>query len=217
MRVTTVIPAHNEAATIAGVVRSCMAHARVIVVDDGSSDITGDLAREAGAEVVRNHPGRGYDGALQSGFVRALELGFEAVITLDADGQHDPDLLPAFVEPLGSGRADLVLGVRPRPARFGEWLFCQWGRLSFNAPDLLCGMKGYRMQLFEEHGRFDGCRSVGTELAVWALRAGRSFALVPVPIRPRLDAPRFGNRLRANWRLLTALWRVAVARADQRK
>ena len=215
MRAVAVIPAHNEAATIESVVRGCLAHAPVIVVDDGSSDNTGDLARAAGALVTRNDLGLGYDGAIERGFLRAAEEGFEAVVTLDADGQHDPALLPLFLEKLAA--VDLVIGIRPAPARLAERLFGLYTNRRHGVRDILCGMKGYRMELYQAHGCFDSTRSIGTELALWALRAGRSFAVLDVPVRPRLDRPRFGNRLRANWAILKALGRAVLARDDQPK
>jgi glycosyltransferase involved in cell wall biosynthesis len=208
-----VIPAHNEAGTIARVVRAALEHAPpetvVIVVDDGSRDTTGELAREAGAEVVRNEPNRGYDGALERGFERAAELGCENIVTMDADGQHPAPLLPRFFAALGEH--ELVVGVRPEPARLAERVFGWYARWRFGVADILCGMKGYRMALYREKGSFDTTRSVGTELSLWAMQRGRSFTTLPVPIAAREDAPRFGGSLQANWLLLKALIRALGA------
>jgi glycosyltransferase involved in cell wall biosynthesis len=84
----------------------------VLVVDDGSTDRTADVASEAGANVLRQRPNQGKGVALQAGFRRALELGCDAVIALDADGQHDPDEIPAFLQAYEARGADLIVGAR---------------------------------------------------------------------------------------------------------
>ena len=121
-RVLAVIPAHDEAPRIAAVVRAAAAHLPVLVVDDGSSDDTAGVARAAGAEVAELRPNGGKGAALRAGFRRAIEAGFDGVVTLDGDGQHDPAEIPAFLAafvPGDAGRAgastdrpDLVVGRR---------------------------------------------------------------------------------------------------------
>ena len=205
MKAAIVIPAHNEAATIGGVVEAVSAFGTAIVVDDGSGDGTGDIARAAGAEVVRHEQNRGYDGALQSGFECADALGADVVVTFDADGQHDAAVLGRVLAPFARDEVMMVLGTRPRPARISERLFGLYGRLRYGVPDMLCGLKAYRRVLFLRHGRIDASRSIGTDLALAGLRGGVAFVTVPVPVQARLDAPRFGSTLTANWRILRAL------------
>lgn len=205
MNAAAVIPAYNEAATIASVVRSVSHVGTVIVVDDGSEDGTGDLAAAEGAVVVRHSVNRGYDGALQSGFEKAAELEVEIVVTFDADGQHEAGILDRFMAPISTGEVDLVLGIRPKPVRVSEFLFNQYGRLRFGVKDLLCGLKGYRMSIYHQHGRFDGTRSIGTELALAGLRRRVPMTTVPVPIHPREGTPRLGSLFQANGRILRAL------------
>lgn len=200
-----VIPAYNEAATIARVVASVRQIGAVIVVDDCSSDGTAERAAGAGAVVVRHRYNRGYDAALQSGFQQAAELGLETVATFDADGQHDAAVLHRILEPLCNGSAELVLGIRPNAARVSEYLFNVYGRHRFGVDDLLCGLKGYRMSLYRRHGRFDGTRSIGTELALAGLRMGVPIRTVQVPIHAREGNPRFGSVIRSNGRILRAL------------
>ena len=89
-----------------------MAHLPVVVVDDGSTDGTADVAEGAGATVVRQRPNQGKGAALRAGFRWALEAGCEAVVTLDADGQHDPAEIPAFLAAWRERGADLVIGRR---------------------------------------------------------------------------------------------------------
>jgi glycosyltransferase involved in cell wall biosynthesis len=110
-----VIPAFNEGGRIGEVVRKVRAqvHAAVLVVDDGSHDATAEEARAAGA-IVATHPNNlGYGAALQTGYRYALRFGFERVLQMDADGQHDPSSITVIVAALDAG-ADVVVGSRFR-------------------------------------------------------------------------------------------------------
>jgi glycosyltransferase involved in cell wall biosynthesis len=112
-RVLVVVPAYNEAASVADVVREIgekVPDAAVLVVDDGSADGTTGIAQAAGAAVATLPFNLGVGGAMRTGFRYALEHGFDAVVQVDADGQHDPVSVPALVAALAD--ADLVLGAR---------------------------------------------------------------------------------------------------------
>jgi glycosyltransferase involved in cell wall biosynthesis len=106
------IPAHDEAARIGRVVSGAVAHMPVIVVDDGSSDDTASVAGSSGAEVLVQRPNRGKGSALRAGFRVAIGRDAAAVVTLDADGQHDPDEIPRFLDAFRTGPVDLVIGSR---------------------------------------------------------------------------------------------------------
>ena len=106
-RLLILIPAYNEGERVAGVVTAALAHLPVLVVDDGSTDDTALRAQEAGATVLRQSPNRGKGAALRAGFRRALDDGYEAVLTLDADGQHDPGEIPKFLQSYADGQPDL--------------------------------------------------------------------------------------------------------------
>ena len=126
-----VIPAYQAAATLRGVVGGVLTfvpQARVYVVDDGSSDGTGEGGWGMGVTVLTHPRNRGKGAALATGIARALQDGARAIVTLDADGQHSPERIPALLAPLRAGEADLTLGARARsgamPAgrRFNNWL-----------------------------------------------------------------------------------------------
>jgi UDP-N-acetylglucosamine---dolichyl-phosphate N-acetylglucosaminyltransferase len=115
-----VIPAYNEEATVAAVVREATQVAdRVVVVDDGSRDRTSVLAGEAGAVVVRHAVNRGLGGALGTGIAAAVKLGADAIVTMDADGQHRAVDAARVFERLGQGDVDFVIGSRMLPGQGG--------------------------------------------------------------------------------------------------
>lgn len=112
-RIVVIIPALNAAPTLGDVVAAARRQLEpVLVIDDGSSDATGDAARNAGAIVIRHDVNRGKGAALKTGFAWALENGFDGVITLDADGQHLPSEIPKFVREREARGADLIIGGR---------------------------------------------------------------------------------------------------------
>jgi glycosyltransferase involved in cell wall biosynthesis len=203
-RVGIVIPALNEEATINSVVSSVKQYGIPIVVDDGSCDKTGELAVRAGASVVRHEVNRGYDNALNSGFQRAVMLGCEYVVTVDADGQHDSSIIEPFIRGLDDG-ADVVVGMRDRLQRFAEHLFAWISSMRWDIHDPLCGMKGYRLELYRHFGHFDSYGSIGTEFCLRAAKNGNKIVQIPVRTHERIGTPRFGGRLKANMRILNAL------------
>ncbi|HET7369921.1 MAG TPA: glycosyltransferase family 2 protein [Gammaproteobacteria bacterium] len=111
--IVVVIPAHDEAETIGAVVAQARRHvATIIVVDDGSGDATGACAGTAGAAVVTHRCNLGKAAALRSGFDYALRIGAQVVVTLDGDGQHDPDDIPRLVAAADQRPGALVIGAR---------------------------------------------------------------------------------------------------------
>lgn len=97
---------------MAAVIRGARRHLPVVVVDDGSTDDTAMVSEAAGATVLRQRPNAGKGAALRAGFRHALDLGMDAVVTLDADGQHDPDEIPRFLDSFATDRPELVIGRR---------------------------------------------------------------------------------------------------------
>ena len=107
------VPAYNEEKTIAPVILEAQKYADTVVVcDDGSTDLTAQIAERLGAEVVEHRRNLGYGAAIQSLFSRARELNADVLVTLDADGQHMPREVPRIVEPILSNIADVVIGSR---------------------------------------------------------------------------------------------------------
>lgn len=107
------IPAYNEEGSIAKVVLQAKNHADVVVVcDDGSSDMTAEIAESLGAVVVKHEKNLGYGAAIQSLFRQAKKLNADVLVTVDGDGQHDSSEVPNIVRPIVDGSADIVIGSR---------------------------------------------------------------------------------------------------------
>ena len=147
--IVALIPAFNEEVAIASVIKETLAFLPVVVVDDGSADATARLAEEAGAVVLRQIPNQGKGAALRRGFSFALQKGYEAVITLDADGQHDPQEIPTFIQAYRKTQARLIIGARqysqmPFPRSFSNTIgrvMLSWS-LGQYVPD---NQSGYRL------------------------------------------------------------------------
>lgn len=114
-KIIVIIPAYNEAKRISSVIgniREAMPTAAVLVINDGSCDDTAAVADRVGAIVVSHPFNMGYGAAIQTGYKYARSKGFEFLVQLDADGQHDPTCIPALLEPVVSGAADVAVGSR---------------------------------------------------------------------------------------------------------
>jgi len=204
-KIAIIVPAFNEEGTIYNVVRSVEGYGTVIVVNDASTDNTQRIATNAGAIVVSHKKNQGYDGALNSGFRKAEELNFNAVITFDADGQHNPDLLKEYILLINQGFV-VVSGVRHKFQRTAERVFSWVSKWKWRVSDPLCGMKAYHLDLYRELGCFDSYKSIGTELLIFASIRKKKIAQVPVHTRDRIDISRFGGKLSSNILILNALW-----------
>jgi len=185
--VLALIPAWNEAERIGPIVRGARAYLPVLVVDDGSTDGTAEVARAAGATVVRHPENRGKGAALKTGFAWALEHGYEAVLTLDADGQHDPAEIPKFLAAWEAGAGDLIIGERdfsqmPWPRWWtqplGSWMLSR----ALGVP-IRDNQSGYRLL---SRRLIEGMRLTTTgfemevEMIAEAVRLGLPIAWVPI-------------------------------------
>jgi glycosyltransferase involved in cell wall biosynthesis len=183
------IPAHNEAPRIGPVVQGAVRHLPVLVVDDGSADDTARVAEAAGARVVRQPANLGKGEALQAGFRRAMADGAAAVVTLDADGQHDPGEIPAFLAARERTGAELVVGARqfhamPPSRRLANTLgkrVLRWA----TGRDIPDNQSGYRLvgrPLMEAMLRSEE-PGFGFEVEMIVECARRGWAIEWVPIR----------------------------------
>ena len=186
MKAVALIPALNAERTLPAIVAEARRQLEpVVVIDDGSSDRTGDMARAAGATVLRHEVNRGKGAALKTGFAWALQNGYEGVITLDADGQHLPSEIPKFLAASGDliigGRAHLFQHMLPRRRnanRFSAWCISKCAGV--HVPDSQSGFRFYSASLLRAvQLRADGF-DMESEVIVRAGRRG--FRIVTIPI-----------------------------------
>lgn len=184
------IPAYNAAQFLQPVVEGALkAIPDVVVVDDGSADGTSEVARKAGARVVRHEKNRGKGGALKTGFQYALEQGFDAVVTLDADGQHLPAEIPLFIEARQATGADLIIGSRSRlftgmkrrrrlANRFSAATI-SWSSGS-KVDDSQSGFRLYSKRLLQSVGMKSDGFAAESEIIVRAGRGGFRILMIPI-------------------------------------
>jgi len=204
-KIAIVVPAFNEEITIFRVVRSLREYGEVVVVNDASADETGKIAEKAGATLVNHKKNKGYDAALNSGFIKAGELNCDVIVTFDADGQHNHKSIKEYVDLLEQG-FKVVVGVRNKFQRVSEYIFSWVSIWRWGVKDPLCGMKAYHIDVFYQLGYFDSYGSIGTELTIYAAHKNIKIAQHPIKITDRQDESRFGSALSANMNILHALW-----------
>jgi glycosyltransferase involved in cell wall biosynthesis len=192
-RLLIVIPAFNEETSIADVVLKAKAFSSdVLVYDDGSTDRTADIAEENGAIVIRNARNRGYGRALNTLFQTAILMKADFVITIDSDGQHDPDQIPRLLQPLIENRADIVIGSRflnsddktnvPKYRSFGIKTitkFTQAGCFD-RITDATSGFRSYNINALSKLHLVENGMAVSTEILFQADQ--RNLRIVEVPI-----------------------------------
>ncbi len=219
LRICAVIPAFNESRSLGQVIREAAQYVeQIIVVDDGSADDTARVAAEAGAQVRRHERNRGKGASLSDGLDWAAEQGFDAAISLDADGQHMPREIPRFRQ--AASDADMVIGnrmterrnmpfVRWNTNRFMSWLVSRLAGVRLY--DSQCGFRLIKTSAWQSL-EVKSCNfDFESEILVAAGRAG--MRIVPVPIstvyagekskiKPVTDTVRF-------FRMVWRLWREA--------
>jgi glycosyltransferase involved in cell wall biosynthesis len=177
--ISVIIPAHNEERSIGEVIKQTRQFAgEVIVVDDYSTDNTKELCQRVGAKVVTNEHGKGYLGAIKTGFQRA---GHEIIVTLDADGEHDPGHIPRLVEPILTGKADMVLGRRQEIPRISERFINSLTNLKVKVADSGTGFRALKKELASKLNLKGRC-TCGI-LALEANHHGARIVEVPITVR----------------------------------
>lgn len=212
------IPAYNEARFIGDVVKAALKYGPVVVIDDGSTDETGAAAALAGAKVIAHAVNRGKGKALNTGFTYALQRKAAAAITLDADGQHDPDEIPQFIAAFRAGRGDIIIGQRdfsqmPPRNQFGNRTGTFLLSLAMGQP-IPDNQSGYRLlsRPVLEAVRTDSTRfEAEVELLLRAQLAGFRIAWIPIKTIYNDKVSHF-RPLHDSWLFLKMTWRIWRAR-----
>ena len=224
MKTVAVIPAYNEEYSIAKVILGTKRYVdRVIVCDDGSKDMTFVIAKELGATVVRHGENRGKGEALRTLYKEIAELDPDIIVTVDGDGQHDPDQIPMLVKPIEAGESDVVVGSRyvdggrmdaPLYRKFGlrviNFLYKKVAGLQIK--DTQCGFRAYSRKAFEflMQGDEKGYGIEGEQL-VLASKNGIRLTEVPISVRYNgLGTTSKKSALLHGADLIATLFRLAV-------
>jgi glycosyltransferase involved in cell wall biosynthesis len=197
-KIIVCVPAYNEAKNIGNIVKGAQKHSNeVIVCDDGSSDDTSMLAKEAGAVVVNHPKNRGYGMSIRTLFQKALERKADIIVTIDADGQHDPEQIPTIVEPILKDGFDIVIGSRFKDGRddlriplhrsFGIKTITKFTKQASykNLTDAQSGFRGYKRHALETMNLAEDGMQISTEIL---LRAGSNkLTVTEVPVKINYD------------------------------
>jgi len=200
------IPAYNEEKTIAKVVLKAKKYVdKVIVCDDGSTDMTAEIAEAVGAKVIRHERNKGYGAALASLFKAAREENASAMIILDADLQHNPDDIPKLLSPIIKGEADIVIGSRflngkkelPRYRSLGIKVITKiTKRVSYkDITDAQSGFRAYSRKAIYSIMPSEMGMGASTEILLKAKEQGLRIKEIPIKIRYDIEKPSTHNPL----------------------
>jgi glycosyltransferase involved in cell wall biosynthesis len=191
--IAILIPAYNASRSLRGVIEGIKESGlAIVVVDDGSTDATAEIARDTGVQVLRHRTNKGKGAALRTGFRFLLQKGYRAILTIDADGQHDPAFIPHFVRAYQEGAGDIIIGSRAGEFDAMSWLRRFWNRLGVKAVSKLIGtpltdtQSGYRLMRAEVLQGLP-LRAAGyegeLELLMKACKRGHSVREIPIATR----------------------------------
>jgi glycosyltransferase involved in cell wall biosynthesis len=192
------IPAYNEELSVGSVVLQVKGYVdKVIVVDDGSTDKTARIVERAGVNVVKHNKNLGYGATLKTCFQTALKENAEILVILDGDGQHNPDDIPKLIEPIKSGKADIVIGSRflqkeskdliPKHRQFGIKVLTLATNIGteIKIKDAQSGFRAYSRNAIEKIGFSDAGMGASAEILMDA--ASKGLRIIEVPIITRYE------------------------------
>jgi len=187
------IPAYNAEKTILAVVRECLKHGLpVLLVDDGSTDDTSGLLTGLPVTLLRHERNLGKGAALKTGFSWAIESGFDGVVTIDADGQHDVSAIPLLIASARSGSRGILIasrhtqfeqmaGLRKIWNRIGVW--CIWKRTGFEITDSQSGFRYYSSDVLKKISLKSDGYAMEMEVLLKAWKAGFTVGSLPIAAR----------------------------------
>jgi glycosyltransferase involved in cell wall biosynthesis len=197
-----IIPAYNEENSIADIVEKTKAYVdKVIVIDDASTDDTKAIASEVADGVVSHPKNMGVGGAVHTGYLVAIEEGFDVVIQIDGDGQHDPSYIPEMLEKIDEDDADMVIGSRWLNESYQDYSLIRRAGIRFftfeantlgglDITDVTSGFRAYRTSMLTELGRPENSHWA-LEQTIEAAKSGFNIEEVSVPMPPATEGSQF--------------------------
>jgi glycosyltransferase involved in cell wall biosynthesis len=192
-KILIVVPAYNEEGSIGEVIQKVRAtYPEVLVYDDGSTDETANIAEKNGAMVIRNSRNRGYGRALNTLFQHALVMNVDIVVTIDSDGQHDPNQIPNLIQPLLDNRADVVIGSRfltdddklnvPKYRQFGIKTITKFAQAGCfdRITDATSGFRAYSTNSLKKLHLTENGMAIATEILLKADQCNLRLLEVPI-------------------------------------
>jgi glycosyltransferase involved in cell wall biosynthesis len=198
-----VIPAYNEEGTVAGVVKSCLDYCDVLVVNDGSIDETLTASKDAGALIATSEVNQGYEFCLNVGYAHARKLGYDVMITMDADGQLPSKSIPRFLNAIEDG-AGVVVGQRNNVDRICEKILSYFSSRLTPMMDPYCGMKAYDLRALKLK-KFSRYNSIGTSLALEYIEQKLTCKNIDIEISERKGSSKFGGKLKSELKLFCSM------------
>jgi glycosyltransferase involved in cell wall biosynthesis len=187
------IPAYNAEKTILAVVRECLQHGlQVVLVDDGSTDDTSGRLTGLPVRLLRHERNLGKGAALKTGFAWAMKSGFDGVVTIDADGQHDVSAIPLLISSAHSGNWGILIasrhtqfeqmaGLRKFWNRIGVW--CIWKRTGFEITDSQSGFRFYACEVLKKLSMKSNGYALEMEIFLKAWKSGFTVGSLPIAAR----------------------------------
>lgn len=203
-RLVAIIPAFNESKTICSVVMEAVKYCDVFVIDDNSDDNTYSEAIAGGAKVITNIGPNGYENALNFGYSQVCSLEYDYIVTLDADGQHDPEHLGKIIDHIKKSNPSIIIAERTVLPRVSEIVFSKITNFLYDIKDPFSGFKCYKAEDYQDH-KFGEHKLTGLNFLNLCIVNKKSYLTFPIIVNDRLDDPRFGSTFNANARLLRSI------------
>lgn len=210
MRTCVIIPTYNESKQIARIISEIKAQGLdVVVIDDGSTDKTLLIAKDSGATVLRNQINQGKGASLIKGFDYALKANFDAVITMDGDGQHQPENIPYFLRLAQNSNSAIFIGNRMAKSKNMPWVrfltnkFMSWlisCIIKQNIPDTQCGFRLIKKDILQRINLLTSKYETESEIIIKSARLGFKIESISIStlymnekskINPFIDTLRF--------------------------